>query len=411
MTIWLWVGFIVFVFGCLALDLGVFNRKPHSISTREAMAWTVVWVVVSLGINAAIYFIYEHHWLGIGTQPGYEPTGKDAALQFLTAYLVEYSLSLDNIFVIAVIFGFFAVPTPFQHRVLFWGILGALLMRGMMIGAGIAIIQRFTWLIYVLGALLVFTAGKMLFSKDEEMNPQESVVIRLVKKVFPITDRYHGEKFFVTENGKRAATPLFLALCVVETTDVLFAVDSIPAVFSVTLDPFIVFTSNVCAILGLRSLYFALAAMMDTFRFIKFSLVFILAFVGAKMIASHYFHVSGAVSLSIIASALVLGIVASLFGGEKGSRPKMPTPMGIDLVEMAHTTIRTVKRGFILLAGVTLMLTGLAMVFLPGPGALIMLAGLAVLATEFVWAQVLLKRAQARVARFGGDARRFLGRK
>ena len=310
-----WIGFIGLVLVLLALDLGVFNRTPHTISAREALAWTGGWVAVSLAFNAGVYLAYEHHWLGIGLDIGHELSGRHAAVQFFTAYVVEKSLSLDNIFVIAMIFAYFGIPTQYQHRVLFWGILGALVLRGTMIGAGIALIQRVDWLIYIFGAFLIFTAVKMLVVRHDNIEPERSLLVRMVRRFYPVTGELHGAKFFVRIDGKRTATPLALALVIVESTDLLFAVDSIPAVFAVTLDPFIAFTSNVFAILGLRSLYFALAAVMDRFRYLKMSLVFVLAFVGVKMILTHHHPIPAWISLSFIIGILLVGVLASVLRG------------------------------------------------------------------------------------------------
>ena len=301
----------------LALDLGVFNKTPHEVSAKEALAWTAVWVAVSLGFNVLVYFIYEHHWLGMGQGAGVPLNGADAALEFFTAYVVEKSLSLDNIFVIAMIFSYFGVPARYQHRVLFWGILGALVLRGGMIAAGLAFIERFSWLIYVFGGVLIVTAVKMLVVRHDNLEPDKNPLVRLIRRVTPVTDGYHEERFFVVVDGRRAATPLFLALALVESTDLLFAVDSIPAVFAVTREPFLVFTSNVFAILGLRSLYFALAAVMDRFRYLKMSLVFILAFVGVKMILTHHWPVPALVSLAFILGILLVGVVASILHGQR----------------------------------------------------------------------------------------------
>lgn len=308
----IWLSFIALVMVALAIDLGVLNRKAHVIGTREALRWTSVWVTCALVFNVVIYFIYEHHLLGIGATATIRLSGYDAALQFFTGWLVEYSLSLDNIFVIAVIFNYFGVPRQHQHRVLFWGILGAMIMRGAMIAAGTALIHRFEWIIYVFGVLLLLTAAKMLRTGDEEVHPEKNPLVKLARRIYPVTPFFEGEKFFTRLDGKRAITPMFLVLLVVESTDVLFAVDSIPAIFAVTRDPFLVFTSNVFAILGLRSLFFALAGLMAQFRYLRFSLVFLLAFIGVKMLLSHHHPIPTHVSLAIIFGILSIGVLASL---------------------------------------------------------------------------------------------------
>ncbi len=312
MTIYLWLAFVALVCVFLALDLGVFNRKAHVIHTREALIWTAVWVVAALLFNVLLYFIYENDWMGMADLPSHEKTGKAAALAYLTGYVVEKSLSLDNIFVIAVIFNFFSVPRQYEHRVLFWGILGALVMRGAMIAGGSALVERFDWITYVFGVLLLFTAVKMALAGDEQVHPDRNPLVRIARTLYPVSTEYEGQKFFTRIQGKRGITPLFLVLLVVESTDVLFAVDSIPAIFAITRDPFIVFTSNVFAILGLRSLFFALSGMMAKFRHIKHALVFVLAFIGVKMLIEHYYHIPIPVTLAVIAGAIGVGVAASL---------------------------------------------------------------------------------------------------
>lgn len=317
MAVALWAGFICFVIAMLALDLGVLNRKAHVVRAREALTWTGVCVALALAFNVLVYFIYEHGWFEIGP-PG---TGTKAATEFFVGWLIEYSLSLDNIFVIAVIFGYFAVPPQLQHRVLFWGILGALIMRGAMIAVGAALIQ-FKIMIVIFGLILLLSAVKMLRSGDEEPHPDRNPLVRIARRFFPVTSDYVGNHFFVKVAGRWAMTPLFVALLVVEGTDVVFAVDSIPAIFAVTKDPFIVFTSNVFAILGLRSLYFALAVLMREFKYLKVSLAFILAYVGVKMLldAGGVYHVPVQVTLVVIAGILGVGIAASVRAARRERR-------------------------------------------------------------------------------------------
>jgi tellurite resistance protein TerC len=267
-TPWHWAGFILCILFFLALDLGVFHRQSHVVKFKEALAWSLVWVTLSLLFAAGLYFA----------------RGNTEAVEFVTGYIIELSLSMDNVFVIALIFTFFRVPPQYQHRVLFWGILGALLMRGAMILAGAALIQRFQWTLYLFGAFLIFTGIKMLITDDEGVEPEKNPVIRLARKIFPVSDRLHGEKFIVRVNGRMLLTTLALVLIMVETTDLIFALDSIPAIFAVTTKPFIVFTSNVFAILGLRSLYFVLAGMIEYFRYLKIGLSVVLVFIGGKML-------------------------------------------------------------------------------------------------------------------------------
>jgi tellurite resistance protein TerC len=326
---WLYVGFIALVILFLALDLGVFHRKAHVVSMREAAAWTAFWMCCALAFNAFVYFIYDVHWLGIGEAVKQldgtvrDVHGPEAAGLFFTGYVIEKSLSVDNIFVIALIFGFFATPAVYQHRVLFWGILGALVMRGVMIAAGAALIDRFSWIIYVFGAFLILTALKMAFMKSHGPDPEKNLVVRLIRRLYPISAGYDGQKFFTRENGVRKATPLLLALVMVEFTDLIFAVDSIPAIFAITADPFLVFTSNVFAILGLRSLYFCLAGLLDKFRFLKPALIAILFFVGVKMMLVHTpYKVPTTASLAVVLAILAAGVAASFL-----FRPRSQSPL------------------------------------------------------------------------------------
>jgi tellurite resistance protein TerC len=385
-------GFIVLVITLLALDLGVFHRKDEVMSAKSALGWTAIWIAISLVFNALVYVFYEHHWLGIGSTVGLPTDGKTAAIAFFTAYIVEKSLSIDNIFVIAMVFSYFKVPAIFQHRVLFWGILGALLMRGLMIAAGIVALSQFSWLTYVLGGLLIITAIRMMTVQHDSLEPEKNILMRLVEKWLPLTKQFHGHHFFVRLNHKWTATPLFLALVLIESTDLLFAVDSIPAVLAITLDPFIVFTSNVFAILGMRSLYFALASMMDRFRYLKHSLIFILAFVGVKMILAHHIAIDPLASLAVIVTILSIGVGASLLI----SAEQLVNPPNIkgEIKRISRVTVKTVRRVFFLVAGVTVLLIGAVMIFLPGPGVLVMFLGLALLAVEFVWARAWMKKAQ-----------------
>ncbi|PKB00528.1 tellurite resistance protein TerC [Flavobacteriaceae bacterium MAR_2009_75] len=310
---WVWILFIALVIFFLALDLGVFHKNEHVIKSKEAGIWTAVWVSVALGFSGVIYWLFSS---GLVDNPtGLTPN--NAVLKYITGYLIELSLSIDNVFVIAVIFTSFKIPALYQHRVLFWGILGAIVFRGLMIVFGVALITKFEWIIYVFGVFLLYTAYKMLKSDDSDFDPKNSWVFRQVKKIFPITGTLHGHDFFVKRMGVNAATPLFMALIVIELTDVLFALDSIPAILAITADPFIVFSSNILAILGLRSMYFLISRMLEKFRYINYSLVVILAFVGLKMLFSHQIELPEWVSLTVIAVSLLAGILASLFLPQK----------------------------------------------------------------------------------------------
>ncbi len=300
--IWLWVGFNVFVLLMLAVDLGIFHRHAHEVSVKEAAGWSVVWVALALLFNYGVY-----HFMG-----------RQAGLEFLTGYLIEKALSVDNIFVFVLIFAYFKVPPKYQHRVLFWGVIGALLMRGAMIAAGAYLIKQFHWIIYVFGGFLVITGLRMATQTEHAIEPESNPVIRLVRRLMPVTNRYHGQNFFVRGVDKpggaarRAATPLFVVLVLVETTDLIFAVDSIPAIFAVTADPFLVYTSNVFAILGLRSLYFLLAGVIHKFHYLKLGLSLVLVIVGAKMLLTDVYKVPIGLSLGVVALVLLLSVIASL---------------------------------------------------------------------------------------------------
>lgn len=313
-----WVIFLIFIIFCLALDLGVFNKEDHVIKSKEAGIWTAVWVSIALAFSGVIYWLFSEGLVENPTQI----TPYTAVLKYITGYLIELSLSIDNVFVIAVIFSSFKIPAKYQHRVLFWGILGAIVFRALMIVFGVALINKFEWIIYVFGAFLLYTAFKMLRSDESDFDPQNSVIFKYVKKIFPVTTNMQGHDFFIIENAKRTATPLFLALIVIELTDILFALDSIPAILAITADPYIVFTSNILAILGLRSMYFLISRMLSKFRFINYSLVVILAFVGLKMIFSHMVEIPEWLSLSVIILSLAAGIIASRLIPEKDREVK-----------------------------------------------------------------------------------------
>jgi tellurite resistance protein TerC len=303
----LFVAFNVGVLAVLAVDLGIFNKKAHKISVKEAAIWSSIWITLSLAFAGVIYRLH----------------GPKSALEFVTGYLIEYSLSIDNIFVIVLIFSYFRIPEKYQHRVLFWGIIGALLMRGSMIGAGAILIQRFHWIIYVFGAFLIFTGIRMAMQDESDIEPEANPVLRLVRRLLPVTHDYRGQSFFVKEAPKRGdaarimATPLFVVLVLVETTDLIFAVDSIPAIFAVTQDPFLVYTSNVCAILGLRSLYFLLAGVIHTFRFLKLGVAAVLTFVGAKMLLGSVYEIPNHISLVVIVVLLATSVIASMMFPEE----------------------------------------------------------------------------------------------
>jgi tellurite resistance protein TerC len=291
-----WAGFIVCVLIFLALDLGVFHRHAHVVKFKEALAWTCVWFLLAMVFAFALTRLKD----------------KEHAAEFLTGYLIELSLSMDNVFVMALLFTYFKVPSAQQHRVLFWGIIGALIMRGILIGVGAALVLHFHWILYVFGAFLVFSGIKMVFAEDGGVEPENNFVLKLARKFSPISPNFEGQKYLTTFNGRRALTPLALVLLMVETTDLVFALDSIPAIFSITQKPFIVFTSNVFAILGLRSLYFVLANAIDYFRFLKYGLAIVLVFIGAKMLAEKWVHIETTISLAVVAAIILLSILISV---------------------------------------------------------------------------------------------------
>jgi tellurite resistance protein TerC len=308
-TIWFWAGFIAFVLAMLALDLGVFHREAHEVRPKEAAIWTAVWVALALAFAAGLFLFYGH----------------EVGLTFLTGYIIEESLSVDNIFVIVLIFEFFRVPKMCQHRVLFYGILGALVMRGLFIGLGAVLIAKFHWILYLFGAMLVITGVRMAVKSDDEFDGNDNPIVRFVRRILPLSGEYHGKRFFVVEAGRRMATPLLLVLILVEFTDLIFAVDSIPAIFGVTQDSFLVFTSNIFAVLGLRSLYFLLAAVVDRFHLLKYGLAVILTFVGVKMLGEKYFHINIVLSLSIILGVLGISIAASMIWPRKDEAGDAPS--------------------------------------------------------------------------------------
>ncbi len=368
----LWIGFVAFVLLVLVLDLAVINRRAHTVSTGQALRWTGAFLSLGLIFAGVVYFLYENDVGGVGTsfverleaqdhvgqsapaatgaherpggvrvsaaQEARANPGKTALTQYVAGWLTEYSLSVDNIFVIALIFAHFRVPGQYQHRVLFWGILGALVLRGIMIGAGTALVSRFEWVLVVFGVFLVLTAGKIFLVKEkgDDFDEEHSWVVRTARRLFPISPRFEGQRFFTRVDGALMATPLFLVLVVVEATDVIFAVDSIPAILGITTDPFLVFSSNVFAIMGLRSLYFALAGLREKFEHLKFSLGFILLFVGAKMLYEYFAdaHVASTISLNVIAASLAVGAGTSLLASSRKGKGRPPggeppiTPMG-----------------------------------------------------------------------------------
>lgn len=296
-SIYFWIGFHIFIFLMLALDLGVFHKKTHKVPVKEALIWSAVWISLALIFNLFVLFEF----------------GKTKALEFLTGYVIEYSLSVDNIFVFILIFSYFAVKGEYQHKILFWGILGALVMRGIFIFAGVALINRFHWIVLIFGAFLVYSGIHMLFQKEAAVDPEKNPIVKFFRKFLPVTDTIEGNKLFVRQNNKLYATPLFLVLLVIESSDLIFAVDSIPAILAISQDSFIVYTSNVFAIMGLRSLYFAVSGIMGLFRYLKVGLSFVLSFVGLKMLAAYFeFEIPILLSLAVIIGILTFSVLASV---------------------------------------------------------------------------------------------------
>lgn len=309
-----WILFLITIFIFLALDLGVFNKTPHIISSKEAGKWTALWVSLSFAFSGVIYLLYQNNY--IENPDNLKPNV--AMIKYITGYLIELSLSIDNIFVIAIIFSAFKIAQKYQHRILFWGIIGAIFFRGLMIFFGVMLINKFSWTTYLFGAFLVFTAVKMLFTnEDKDFEPKESFVYKMLGKVIPITAETEKAHFFIKKGSKTYATPLFVALVIIEVMDVLFAVDSVPAILAITSDPFLVFSSNIFAILGLRSMYFFLANMLEKFSCLEYSLIAILSFVGIKMLAHDFIEIPEWASLSFIALSLLIGIMVSLYRDKK----------------------------------------------------------------------------------------------
>lgn len=318
--LWIWGAFIAFVLAMLALDLGVFHREAHEVNIKEALTWSAIWIAMALVFNVVLFFLWDRIY------PGSDYTPREASLAFLAGYVVEKALSVDNIFVFLMVFSYFNVPAKYQHRVLFWGIIGALVLRAGFIAAGAALLKQVAWMVLVFGAFLIFTGIKMLKGHENKIDPEKNPVIKLFRKLVPVTPDFVGQKFFTRIDGKLFATPLFVTLLFVEFTDVIFAVDSIPAIFAITDNPFIVFTSNVFAILGLRALFFALAGLMGLFHYLGTGLAAILMFVGSKMVYTYYMHTGGGapefkfpigISLGVIVGILAVSIIASIIKSKR----------------------------------------------------------------------------------------------
>jgi len=313
-TIVIWGGFLLLVGTLIAFDLGVLHRKPEVLTMRAALRRWSVWFALALVFNVYVYFLYEYNWLGWGLAGSRtDLSGSEAAIQYLTGYLIELSLSVDNVFVIATIFAYMRIPNEFQYRILVWGILGAIVLRGIMISAGVLLISSFGWISYIFGAVLLLSAVRLMMLRDDGVTPEQSLILQVASHLYPVAPHLDGGRFFTIHNGRRAATPVLLTLLMVEWADVMFAVDSVPAIFAVTRDPYLVFTSNVFAILGLRTLYFVVSGMMGKFRFVKWSLVVILGFVGVKMILENHIHLPAVLSLGVIVIVMGAGVLASMW--------------------------------------------------------------------------------------------------
>lgn len=399
--------FVLFIVFCtlIVLDLGLIHRKVREISLYEAMALSAFWISMGLGFAVFIYFAYARQWFGNSPLDGHE-----ALLQYLTAFSLEKMLSLDNLFVMALIFHHLRIPVPQQHRVLFLGIILAIVLRGIFILAGMYLLGRFEWMSYVFAALLLFSAFKMLGSQADNENIKENILIRWLRKLAPVDNKVSGNHFFHRVDGRLVLTPLIIALIMVESADVMFAMDSIPAVIAVSRDPFIVYSSNVFAILGLRALYFVLATALRQFRYLKLSMVMILIYIGIKMLLSHLYPVSALTSLLVICTIMFAGILASLLDKRHG-HVLATSPVVTELGRVYAMTFAGIKRITILLIGTSVVIVGIVMIFTPGPAIVVIPAGLAILASEFVWARRMLQYSKQRLIRYQQGARNYLRRK
>lgn len=404
----LWIGFTAAVAALLILDLVIVQRKSRPIGIYEAIAWSGFWVVFALGLDIAVYHLYENHVFGAGLAAGRELDGRTAATQFLAAYLVEKSLSLENIFTIALVFSHFRLRLGQQHRVLFWGVFGAVALRGAMIVGGVVLAARFHWVSYVFGVLLVASAVRLLLHRGGP-RPQRSPLVRLARRFVPLREGFEGDCFLVRSEGRRAATPLLVALLLVVGADLVCAIDSVAGIFAVTRDPLLIFGASLCAMLGLRPLYYAIAGLLPRLRRLRLSLVFLLGFLGVKMLlAPQYPLADGAVLLTICAILAAGGLLSAL----PGSRAAAPvSPLAEDLGALLVLTVKGARRIVILVIGSTVVLIGITMIVLPGPAVVVIPAGLAILATEFLWARRLLQRLRREARTLAEGARGLFGRK
>jgi len=394
---YVWFAFLGFILMMILLDLGVFHRRAHVVSIPEALGWSAVWFALALAFNGIVFLMYSEGGIARPELAQEGLSGQDAALKFLAGYLTEKSLSIDNIFVIAMIMSYFSVPLALQHRLLIWGVIGAVVLRGIMIGFGVVLVEQFSWMNYVFGTLLIVSAAKMLVTRHDTLEPDRNLFVRMVRRFYPVSSGYEDGRFFTRIDGRKAVTPLFLALVLIETSDLIFAVDSIPAIFAITHDPFLIWTSNVFAILGLRSLYFALAGLMHRFRYLKIALVFLLVFVGIKLLIADYHDIPTEASLAMIFGILAVGIGASVMATDRDSAA-LRSPIAAQIEELSRVTIRQAVRVTLLIAGSTVIAIGAVLLVLPGPGLLTIALGLSILAIEFAWARHWLARIRSQLA-------------
>jgi tellurite resistance protein TerC len=409
LTILLWLGFIALILLLVSIELGRMQRHARVLGRYDALASTLLWIALPLAFNVAIYFLYENHWLGAGLTPGRELDGRTAALQFFTGYLIQKGLTLDNISVIALILSHFRVPLEYQCRVLVPSILGAILLRGAMIAGGVVLIHFFPRTSYVFGVLVIFTALRMLAHRSGPLKLDDGLAMRLVKRRYPPAAGFDGERFLTRADETWAGTPLLYALVMIISATAIFAVDSVPAIMAVTREPFIIFGSIIFAVLGLHSLYFLLASVLERLQYFRLALVGILIFVGVKMLLMHVAPISTGVALAVVSALLLAGALASLL--LQPPPAGLVSPIAEELDQLIQLTLTSARRIVVLVMGTTVLLVGIAMIVTPGPSILVIPLGLAILGTEFVWAQRLLKRFQKEARHLSDTALEILRRR
>ena len=404
-----WSGILALLFVALVLDLGIFRRETRAIPIREALSWSLFWVVVALGFNAVIHAYYDQPWFGVGAWAPKGLAHGEATLQFFVAYLAEKSLVIGNIFVIAMTFAYFGIRVASQHRLLKWGILGILVLRGPMLIAGAALLDRFPWITYLFGCSLILTAVKLLVARHDNLEPDRNPLVRLLRRRMPEAEEADGQRFFTEMARRRAVTRLGICLVVIGSTNLIFAIDAIPAVLCITREPLLVVASNVFALLGLRSLYFALAGCIEHFRYLKTSLAFLVTYLGIKTLLSRHDQIPDIVSLAVIGGILSVGVLASIFATHRDTAP-LRSPLRDELQALTRMGLRQARRIAILLIGSTVLLIGIAMLVLPGPGLLVIPAGLSILSLEFLWARRWLGKMQATTNKIAQKARYIVQR-